>query len=60
MKERKNNKKNGYGIFMMNDLDIMKGKWTEIKENEKDTHVKYGIKEGIFENDKYIYGNNRS
>ena len=45
---------------MMNDLDIMKGKWTENNKNEKDTHVKYEIKEGIFENDKYIYGNNRN
>ena len=45
---------------MRNGLDIMKGKWAEINGNEKDTHAKYEIKEGIFENDKYIYGNNRS
>ena len=45
---------------MMNGLDIMKGKQTENNKNEKDTHVKYEIKEGIFKNDKYINGNNRS
>ena len=45
---------------MMNSLDIMKSKWKENNKNEKDTQVKYEIKEGIFKNNKYINGNNRS